>query len=526
MKATVAAVLVFMIAVAFRWSSCHESYWVDELHTAWCVDEALRDVAPRAAMGHQSPFYFWGLWCYRSLVGDGEWAMRMSSVVATAAAAGMVTFGLARQGGVWGGLAGGFVLAIDANSIFFGTELRPYAWVMLITAAWLMAVTWRIHDASDGDVWWPTVMAASVIGWVHPTAAALPLLAMFGMSVCRRSIEASVRRIIAGWVCVSVSMAMLWWLVIGDTWSDRGQWESFAVATGGSDFVDLWNWGPLVLVPALSLWTACWLGRNGRSGGKGARFGLTALLAIVVVTTAFFVASRYVGIHLWHRRYMVALLPAQAIAVGWAVSVWEGQSDRGRVLAILLAILLAIFLVGWSAIGQHAWQRVLLGQPMITRGEDWRSASDWIEQQFGQPNLIWVDSGLIEARSLKLVMPDEKSLPPSEEGDQKLSRYLCYPMLGPYRVGRRHQPVSMADMISGQRKLVGESGIAIVRSPAASVAAGLDGQNVQVASFGRVCVVVWPGRSETLPPFGPTQLPMTIKQRFPKQTTVANGRPR
>jgi len=131
------SIVVFAVAVALRLPSCYESLWVDELHSAWCVWDDLSDVAPRADIGHQSPFYFLGLWFWKQVFGGSELALRMSSVLAVAASCSVLTLGVARwSGSVIAGVTAGAILAIETNSIFFGTELRPFALVILSLRDW------------------------------------------------------------------------------------------------------------------------------------------------------------------------------------------------------------------------------------------------------------------------------------------------------------------------------------------------------------------------------------------------------
>ena len=53
-SAGIASVLVFAVAVIFRVPSCHESFWIDELHSAWVVADGFADVSSRAAIGSQT----------------------------------------------------------------------------------------------------------------------------------------------------------------------------------------------------------------------------------------------------------------------------------------------------------------------------------------------------------------------------------------------------------------------------------------------------------------------------------------
>ena len=79
----IAMVLIVVVTAAFRLPSCRESFWLDELHSAWAVSDAFSEVAPRAAIGNQTTGYFHLLWFWSAIVGSGELPMRLSSVIAS-----------------------------------------------------------------------------------------------------------------------------------------------------------------------------------------------------------------------------------------------------------------------------------------------------------------------------------------------------------------------------------------------------------------------------------------------------------
>lgn len=178
---------VFMIAVAVRWPSCGESFWVDELHTAWCIEGTLGQVVERAAIGNQQPLYFaivylWQHGLPASLVAiyGIEPSLRVTSVLLTALSAAWLVAIVSDTGG-WrlskrgappgnapslraprdgrlpchgaamvGGVAAGLALALDRNAIFFGTELRPYAAIIFFSTA-ALALARRIIERGGGS---------------------------------------------------------------------------------------------------------------------------------------------------------------------------------------------------------------------------------------------------------------------------------------------------------------------------------------------------------------------------------------
>src|SRR5262245_22942566 len=78
----VAASTLTLFAAALRLWHARESLWLDELHTAWCALGSLDEVVPRAAIGNQSPLFFWIEWLLVRIFGPSELMLRLSSLVA------------------------------------------------------------------------------------------------------------------------------------------------------------------------------------------------------------------------------------------------------------------------------------------------------------------------------------------------------------------------------------------------------------------------------------------------------------
>src|SRR6266481_2720634 len=130
-----AAILISLAATILRLWQARESLWLDELHTAWCAEGWLGEVAQRATIGNQSPLYFWLQWLLIRLIGPSELALRLPSIFAGSLLPLAVYLLAARwtSGGV--GLLSAALIAIDPQSIFYATEARPYALVQLLAVA-------------------------------------------------------------------------------------------------------------------------------------------------------------------------------------------------------------------------------------------------------------------------------------------------------------------------------------------------------------------------------------------------------
>ncbi len=122
-----------------RVASLGDPVWLDELHTAWCVNGSLGTVADRAAAGSQVPLYFWIEYPIFYLLGANEFALRSVSLIAALGLLGSVPWLVWRWSGSWCGtiLAAGLA-ALDDKFVFYSVEARPYALVQL-AAVWQVA---------------------------------------------------------------------------------------------------------------------------------------------------------------------------------------------------------------------------------------------------------------------------------------------------------------------------------------------------------------------------------------------------
>jgi predicted membrane-bound mannosyltransferase len=130
------------LAAMLRLWQIGESLWVDELHSSWCLQAGLENVALRAAEGNQSPLYFWLLWGVTRVLGESEFTLRLPSLLAGIALPGMAwllagRLGLGERTFLTAALAS-LLVCVDHTSIFYSTEARPYALVELASAGALI----------------------------------------------------------------------------------------------------------------------------------------------------------------------------------------------------------------------------------------------------------------------------------------------------------------------------------------------------------------------------------------------------
>ena len=232
---TSATLIVLTIAIMVRIPSCYQSFWVDELHSAWCIWDSLGDVAKRATIGNQSPVYFGGLWFWKQAFGGSELALRMSSVLMTSIAAAVMTVGVSRwTTSPMAGLASGLVMALESNAIFFGTELRPYAAVILCaTVATLSFV--RLLESDDSREAWNLLAISTLIAFmVQPTAIAVLSILFLLLVLCRFGRPSSDFGF-SGWNAMLLGSYLvgawaIWNWTLAESLESRQQWTAFAVA--------------------------------------------------------------------------------------------------------------------------------------------------------------------------------------------------------------------------------------------------------------------------------------------------------
>ena len=388
----------------------------------------FRKSVSRAAIGNQTPYYFHGLWVWQRIFGDGELAMRASSILFSALAAGTLTLGIAVQTRrIAVGIIAGGIIAVESNAVFFGCELRAYAVVMFCAscAVWMSA---RMMDLEKqcGRTRFLLVLSVCIAALLHPTS-----MGVLGILVVASFIVAVLRKklVFTRWDAISIALVSVVVMLLAisslpDSWSRREQWRVFASAKTAQDFwVKSWAWMPIVYVP----------------------FGVGACLAIValvrkhrqtpygtfvpvaigtIATLVFFFASYFEIVPLWHRRYFIAALPLLA----WSAGMLSGFALPKSRISAAIGSLIAIFLLT-----NLLWYQGTLGVltqgaiPRQLRNEHWREAVEFVSKSKGPDDTVWVDAALIEGAIFQKDKDSVKYEPIQED-------YLAFPLRGPYRI--------------------------------------------------------------------------------------------
>ncbi|MEM6777368.1 MAG: hypothetical protein AAF670_06900 [Planctomycetota bacterium] len=415
-----AVAVVAAIALLVRLPCIHDSFWLDELHSAWVIRDAIGDVAVRASQGNQSPLYFWLLWIWSagadavglSQAAGVEATWRSTSVILSTISCGWLVVLVDRltQNRV-AATAAGLCLALDTNSIFFGTELRPYAAVMLGSIAMMEAVA-QMKTAQQTRWWWMATVVLCLSSAMH-VMSLMTTLPIMGLAIARYRPRLPTASVLGIMILIG---GFAWYLfsVYAETWERREQWEAFGRFSSIGQLVSLWSWWSCWLVPMA---IGYFIGQRNDARWKCFRF---VSAAVIIATAAAAIGSSAGLAPIWHRRYLIGCLPLIAMGLGILTSIARplDRGKRGWTALLATAALLAM------TSSQGTLATLSRGEVrLVTRNEDWRRAIAWINRTQPGDRAVWVHPGLIEQAS----------------GGTSAHRpeYLLFAVGGPYRLAPR-----------------------------------------------------------------------------------------
>ena len=405
----------------------NETLWIDELHTAWAIDNTLGNVAQRAAQGNQTPLYFWIQWlvCRQSELTE-IW-LRLPSVVygsLTAVAASLLVWSF--RPSTIAALTAGLLVAIDPLFIFYGSEARPYALLHLLSVLQVFFFIREIEvcqNLSKEPTWrletmWLAILTAAMLLTLL-TAVLLVLAELFFLLtfVRRFPIKIPLLTILAG----SLTMLPLIWLAM-DVFSKRQDWQS--VSDSAVLLQALWPTLLIcIVVPASILWLANWR-QSGQLVSQSTEqgwipwlawpltWGITPLLLLWIADLSGLAPAAM-------NRYAQAGAPAWPVLCGVLLARIPFRSFR--FIASLITLALAIILNGN---GKSLLEK---GTPGRYRYENWAAAVDLINSE-GTKGPVFLFSNLIEDHQ---ALPSKEASPKAEE---KMSAYLAFPVTGIHKI--------------------------------------------------------------------------------------------
>ena len=490
---------LFAISFFLRWPSCGDSFWLDELHTAWCTFGTFGEVSGRASLGNQQPLYFGALWLWQRVppttlidfYGIEAW-MRLTSVVASAASA-SVAYLIVRRAtkSPVGGIAAGLAMALESSSIFYGTELRPYAWVILLSTIAVGFASLPISRASRWGLHLISLLAAathltSLIG-LAPMIALVMVVDWF-TAQCKPHPAAKWNQCHLGPIVVWCLFAFASVFNHVDLWGVRDRWNAFASPSTLWEIEGLWPWISLVLCPGIAaMLTWLYRSRMKRSSitiAPVVRRWMIIICSVVLVSTfGCYLLSAWGGVPLWSRRYLVSGLPMICVLFGCMVG-WISQGQRTNQFTAMIVMCFCLGDMGWQS---GVLPKLYRGNPkLVVRDEGWRTATRWINQHKETLSIasVWVDPALIEQ--------DEPSVIVANAIREHYFRFVAD---GPYRLDDAIEVIGTGRNATDEwLKLCqsGDAGLKTVLLTRRRISRELLGStNLNVKSFGRVKVLRW-----------------------------------
>ncbi len=344
------------VSLCFRIPFLSESLWVDELHTAWVVADTPQVIPLRAAMGNQSPLYFYGVWVWLLAAGMDEWSLRFPSLLGGVLAVGLVTAVAHRwTKDAWIAVGIGLIASLDVDWIFFATEARTYALVQWVAILQIIAA-WQASQKDQTSAWVSFACLSLINFYLHYST--LLFTGCVGLAILTCAANPAVRKHLAitgiflllG-ICISLPQLFA-------IFERRANWAQFITATS----INEWKrWGTVfaLLVPAGVALVIAWL--SGASfvltdRQRLAFLGLVVLLPIAVawITTATGTAALFFGRYLFSAETGVLLLLASMVAM--LPSRWMARG------ALVLAVLACVSLrlpSQWEQMRGEDWPRVV-----------------------------------------------------------------------------------------------------------------------------------------------------------------------
>lgn len=373
-------------ALLLRLPFLGESLWADELHTAWVVADDAQTIPLRAAMGNQSPLYFFGVWTWLQAVGMHQWSLRLPSLIAGIFAVGLVTAVSHRWSkDAWIALGIGLLAAMDNDWIFFATEARTYTLVQWVAILQVL-LAW---DASQNDrtsAWIGLVALSLTNFYLHyttilfTTCVGIAILICAGDRTIRKHFALASIGLLLG-IGISVPHLMT-------IFERRSNWAQFISATSSSEWYR-WETVFAMLLPAGIASVIAWFRHETNITSMDRRrfvfLNLVVLLPITIgwLTTATGVAALFFGRYLFSAETCVLILLASMMTL--LPGRWIGRA--AIVLALLVCCVYRL---------PTQWQTM--------RGEDWPTIVNAVSQNIeamDTPPEIVIAAGLIETDFLR-----------------------------------------------------------------------------------------------------------------------------
>ena len=445
----VGLLLIMLLAAILRAQHVGEPLWLDELHTAWVVEDGIGDVAGRAAAGNQGPVFYYAQWLVGQMSGNSVFRYRCLSLVAGLLLV-PVVFLVVREacGNAWAGWLAALMVSVDRFSVIFSCEARPYAWVQLVTVIHLYLGWQYLFRGAAGTRRRPNWVR---VGWIssgallfhlHYTAALILVAEIVAWLVLQTaafrtgSSRYIIRKLDPLLLVLLCSPALPQLLSISQR---RGAWAEFVPIPGILGLLTLLPLLVYVAFPFSARLLTTWRGRNpARNVGNAAWWMLLASGLMVPVVIAWTSTVSGVAALYWPR-YLIGSSTIAILIAAALVSSLPGLRRRWVITLLLLATVLSTeSAISFSGVlpAKMAWPGFLHRSGVVPRQEDWQALVFHINEYDPQGRWpVFLAADLIEDRQLG----SSQSAACGRWMD--LEEYCLFPLQGCYRLRDSVQPI-------------------------------------------------------------------------------------
>jgi len=396
--------LFIFVGFALRIHDVDHSLWLDELHTAWTVDDGLAEVAPRARMGNQSPLYFYMEWALVRVLGLNETSLRWLSVGASTVFMALAAWAIWR----WTAsrvatVAVVMLLALDRVFIFYAQDARPYAVLHLVALAQLICVREVLRDAQRR---WRIALIVTSLAmlYLHYTsglllvAEAIYITATWcGRGQVRRAAYQPSTAVVDALTVIVAAIPL--WSHATLVASRRANWALFVTRPTWIDLATLFPLDCWFIYPALVAGAVSWLSPHRevvstvvpRQHTTLVRCLLGIFFILLVLT---WLLTRADIARVFFKRYLMvgAVAPIFATAI-------IGASLRGRkvVAAYFITLAVGLMISPFQSSTHSVVRNFMLHRDISGHArEDWRGAVQFVRAHGTGRIPVFVRSGFIE----------------------------------------------------------------------------------------------------------------------------------
>ena len=392
-----------------------EPLWLDELHTAWCVDGSFVHIGHRAGQGSQTPLFYWLTAAVTSLTGTNVFSLRAVSLMfGTLSIIGCAATVYRLTQNLPAAVATAVLVSIDAWLLFYSTESRPYAMLQLLSLLQFLVLAACVNgSATELRTSWLLVVLTGLVLATHLTGALLIMSEI--LVLLATGPKKNMSRI--GSLAAGTLLALPAVMFSLPAFEIREQWISMS---GPEKLFQDWKI-PLLLqtLPAVLLTASSWfLDANQRQLQRW------CLAAILWATLPLVLALVLDAVSIPVASYRFTTVSSLAPAVCIALSVPLNSSRKITTIGLILVTGFSVLL---SPVTVNCFRNA---NPPRFRNENWESAVEFVNSlETEQPLFLFAN-----------IYEDRQALVESSPAFQD---YLSFPVRGPYKITAEKTVISM-----------------------------------------------------------------------------------